>query len=153
LRRKFGFFTEHEDDIPLAQDLMVAMRDQKADFTLTFRALCDASANGDWDFAVERLFNDPTAVREWLPRWRARLAAEPPAPDRRAAMRTVNAAFIPRNHRVEAVIRAAVDEDDFAPFEELLSILSRPYEDQPEFAQYMQPPHENQRVLQTFCGT
>ena len=52
---------------------------------------------------------------------------------RRTAMRSVNPAFIPRNHRVEAVIEAAVNRDDFAPFEELLAVLSKPYEDQPAY--------------------
>ncbi|HYO77608.1 MAG TPA: YdiU family protein [Thermoanaerobaculia bacterium] len=154
LRRKFGFLTEQANDIDLAQDLMVAMRDHKADFTLTFRALCDASSSPDSDATVERLFNDAAPVREWLPRWRERLAQEPSEPGARSAsMRRANPAFIPRNHRVEAVIRAAADEDDFAPFEQLVTIISRPYEEQPEFADYMQPPHEDQRVLQTFCGT
>jgi uncharacterized protein YdiU (UPF0061 family) len=68
-------------------------------------------------------------------------------------MRAVNPAFIARNHRVEAVIDAAVNRDDFAPFEELLTVLSKPYEDQPAFAGYAQAPEPHQRVLQTFCGT
>ena len=68
-------------------------------------------------------------------------------------MRGVNPAFIPRNHRVEALIDAAVQRDDFAPFEELLAVLSRPFEDQPGYEDYMQPPQEHERVLQTFCGT
>jgi len=68
-------------------------------------------------------------------------------------MRAVNPAFIPRNHRVEAVIEAAVNNDDFAPFEELLTVLSKPYEDQPGFVDYADPPKPEQRVLQTFCGT
>jgi serine/tyrosine/threonine adenylyltransferase len=68
-------------------------------------------------------------------------------------MRKVNPAFIPRNHRIEAVIQAAVTRDDFAPFEELLTVLSKPYEDQAEFAAYANPPEPDQRVLQTFCGT
>ena len=67
-------------------------------------------------------------------------------------MRKVNPAFIPRNHRIEAVIQAAL-KDDYAPFDELLTVLSRPYEDQPEFAGYMQPPQDEERVTQTFCGT
>ena len=70
-----------------------------------------------------------------------------------AAMRAVNPAFIPRNHRVEAVIAAAVEREDFAPFEELLEVLSRPYEDQPGFERYADPPEPDERVLQTFCGT
>ncbi len=68
-------------------------------------------------------------------------------------MRAVNPAFIPRNHRVEAVIEAAVNRDDYAPFEELLTVLSKPYEDQPAYAAYAEPPQPDQRVLQTFCGT
>ena len=68
-------------------------------------------------------------------------------------MRSINPAFIPRNHRIEAVIEAAVNRDDFAPFEELLTVLSKPYEDQPAFIAYADPPEPDQRVLQTFCGT
>ena len=49
-------------------------------------------------------------------------------------MRGINPAFIPRNHRIEQAIAAAVEREDFAPFEEMLQVLSRPYEDQPRFA-------------------
>ncbi|HEX2208424.1 MAG TPA: hypothetical protein VHG93_12130 [Longimicrobium sp.] len=85
---------------------------------------------------------------------RHRLREEPgAAAARREAMLAVNPAFIPRNHRVEAVIRAAVDRDDFAPFEEMLTVLARPYDSQPDFARYMEPPAAHERVLQTFCGT
>ena len=81
----------------------------------------------------EAQFTDPAAFDEWAIRWRQRLTEEPQsAAERQAAMRAVNPAFIPRNHRVEAVIAAAVN-DDYAPFEELLTVLSKPYEDQPAF--------------------
>jgi serine/tyrosine/threonine adenylyltransferase len=46
-----------------------------------------------------------------------------------------------------------MNNDDYAPFEELIAALSNPYEDQPEFAAYAEPPMPEQRVLQTFCGT
>ncbi|HEX9983689.1 MAG TPA: YdiU family protein [Thermoanaerobaculia bacterium] len=154
LRRKLGLTTEQDDDAAIVQDLLQAMKANKADFTLTFRRLSDAAAGHAGDHALESLFIDPAALREWLPRWRHRLEQEPTdAKGRAAAMRRLNPAFIPRNHRVEAVIRAASDDDDFEPFEELLAVLSRPYEDQPELAEYGQPPQESQRVLQTFCGT
>lgn len=64
-----------------------------------------------------------------------------------------NPAFIPRNHRIEAVITAATERGDFAPFEELMAVLSRPFEDQPQFASYANPPLEHERVRATFCGT
>ena len=147
LRRKIGLSTAQEDDLALVLELLQAMHENKMDFTLTFRRLCDAAAGASDDDA-------PEPLRAWLPRWRARLEQEPvDAEARAAAMRRVNPAFIPRNHRVEAVIRAAVDEDDFGPFEELLAVLSRPFDDQPEHAEYAQPPEETERVLQTFCGT
>ena len=106
------------------------------------------------DEAVRRLFADPSAYDAWAARWWQRLAEEPrEGAERQAAMRSVNPAFIPRNHRVEAVIAAAVERDDFGPFEELLTVLSQPYEDQPAFAPYADPPEPHERVLQTFCGT
>jgi uncharacterized protein YdiU (UPF0061 family) len=68
-------------------------------------------------------------------------------------MRSANPAYIPRNHRVEAALAAAVEREDFAPFEELLKVLARPFEDRAEFTAYAEPPPDDQRVCQTFCGT
>ncbi len=154
LRRKLGLFTARDGDPALAQDLLDAMAKHQADFTLTFRRLGDAALDPAGDVNVRTLFAEPTAYDEWAVRWRQRLGQEPQdAASRQAAMRSVNPAFIPRNHRVEAVIEAAVNRDDFALFEELLTVLSRPYEDQPAFAAYAEPPEPHQRVLETFCGT
>jgi uncharacterized protein YdiU (UPF0061 family) len=153
LRAKLGLFTSHPDDAALAQDLLLAMAANQADFTLTFRRLGDAARDPAHDAAVRTLFADPAAYDAWAVTWRARLASEPQrAATRHAAMQAVNPAFIPRNHRVEAVIQAAM-AGDYAPFEELLAVLARPFQDQPELAQYAAPPQPDERVLQTFCGT
>ncbi len=154
MRRKLGLHTQREGDVELGLDLLKAMAADNADFTLTFRRLSDAAAVPKDDSGVRSLFDDPSAFDEWVTRWQQRLqqeAADPAA--RQAAMHAVNPAYIPRNHRVEAVIRAAVDDANFAPFEELLTVLSKPFEDQAAFAHYAEPPHANERVLQTFCGT
>jgi uncharacterized protein YdiU (UPF0061 family) len=154
LLSKLGLFTAHEEDRALAQDLLDAMAKNQADFTLTFRRLSDAALDAANDREVRQLFADPAAYDEWAARWHQRISEEPQqSAARQAAMRAVNPAFIPRNHRVEAVIDAAVNRDDFAPFEELLAVLSNPYQDQPAFAAYADPPKPEQRVLQTFCGT
>ncbi len=153
LRRKLGLATQREGDQPLAQALFDAMAAARADFTLTFRRLSDAAGSGDLS-EVRVLFEDPTGFDEWAQRWRQRLAEEPQtAAERSAAMRKVNPAFIPRNHRIEAVITAAVENDDYAPFEELHAVLARPYDDQPDRADYADPPQPEEQVLQTFCGT
>jgi uncharacterized protein YdiU (UPF0061 family) len=154
LRRKLGLSLAEDGDMDLAVALLDAMAENQVDFTLFFRRLSHAAAGAQEDEAVRSLFVDPTACDAWLARWRTRLDREPGDVEaRRAAMLGVNPAFIPRNHRVEAMIRAAVEGDEFSPFEELLSVLSRPYEEQPPFASYMEPPQEHERVLATFCGT
>ena len=154
LRRKLGLFQTRPDDLSLAQDLLERMARNGADFTLTFRRLSDASISTDADAAVRSLFADPAAYDDWAHRWRRRLAEDGgDAGDRVAAMRVANPAFIPRNHLVEEALSAAVNNGEFAPFERLLTVLCRPYEDQPDFGHYANPPRPDQVVRQTFCGT
>jgi uncharacterized protein YdiU (UPF0061 family) len=153
LSAKIGLFTRRDGDEALVQDLLDAMAKGTADFTLTFRRLGDAALEPANDAAVRSLFNEPVAFDEWAARWRKRLSEESQSPaERQQAMHAINPAFIPRNHRIEAVIAAAV-ADDYAPFEELIKVLARPFDDQPEFAHYADPPKPEERVCQTFCGT
>ena len=154
LSRKLGLFRPRPDDLSLAQDLLERMARNGADFTLLFRRLCDAAASPDGDAGVRSLFTDPSSFDDWAVRWRHRLTEEGgEANERRAAMRAANPAFIPRNHLVEEAISAAVNVGDFQPFESLLTVLSMPYEDQPAFGRYVDPPQSDQVVHQTFCGT
>jgi len=154
LRRKLGLFTERKGDAALAQDLMDRMAIDRADFTLTFRRLSDAVAGPGGEAGVRTLFADPGSFDTWAIAWRNRLKEEDvPAQERAASMRLANPAFIPRNHRVEAVISAAVLRQDFQPFEELLAVVSQPYEDRRQFEQYAMPALPEECVSQTFCGT
>jgi uncharacterized protein YdiU (UPF0061 family) len=70
-----------------------------------------------------------------------------------SSMRRANPAFIPRNHRVEEAIEAAVRRADFEPFETLVHVFGRPYDDQPNHGHLADPPGPEQRVYKTFCGT
>jgi serine/tyrosine/threonine adenylyltransferase len=152
LRAKLGLFSAQAEDLQLAQDFLGLLAASRADFTLAFRRLSEAAGNSD--DPVRPMIAKVDEYDVWASRWRERIARDPQsATVRQTAMRSINPAFIPRNHRVEAMIDAAVQRDDFAPFEELLAILSRPFEDQPGHEPYMQPPQEHERVLQTFCGT
>jgi uncharacterized protein YdiU (UPF0061 family) len=154
MRRKLGLFTERDGDAALVQDLLERMTANRADFTLTFRRLCDAAADPGYDLGVRALFTDLGAYDSWATPWRARLEEEPVSGEERAtAMRKVNPAFIPRNHMVEAALSAAVERQDFQPFEELLDVLTRPYEDRLGSERYGMPASPEQSVTQTFCGT
>jgi uncharacterized protein YdiU (UPF0061 family) len=151
--RKLGFARPRDGDQALIHDLLHRMAEHQADFTATFRALCEASTDASRDADVRALFSDPAAYDAWAPGWRARLAQEDDAPEsRRTRMRSVNPAFIPRNHRIEAAIRDA-EVGRYDAFHELNNVLARPYEDQPQCARYTQPPAPHEEVLQTFCGT
>jgi len=154
MRRKLGLFTAQDDDLELVRAWLDLLHRNQADFTLTFRRLCDAAVDEKADAGLRTLIANPGEYDEWAARWRSRLTLEPEVPSVRSeAMRLVNPAFIPRNHRVEQAIQAAVGHEDFAPFAELLHVLSRPYKDQEGYEAYSNPPQPSERVVRTFCGT
>ena len=149
MRAKLGLFTEEEADLNLATEFLTAMEGNGVDYTLAFRCLADA-ALGEHE-RIRSLFADPSAYDRWGGHWRARLAREAVAEsDHAPAMRRANPAFIPRNHRVEEALSAAVEEGEYAPFETLLKIVARPFDDQPEFAAYAEPPPGGQSHYRTF---
>jgi serine/tyrosine/threonine adenylyltransferase len=154
MRRKLGLFDAADGDLAIGQQLFDLMATDGADFTLTFRDLAEAETDAVALARLRARFADPAGFDGWYTSWRARTAAESRQPaERRALMRASSPAFIPRNHLVEEVIAAAVNESDFARFERLVEVLARPYDDQPEHARYAEPPRPEQIVRQTFCGT
>jgi uncharacterized protein YdiU (UPF0061 family) len=139
-RRKIGLISVEESDVELIQALLDAMQASRADFTMTFRRL----SNGE----------EPAAVADWLPAWRQRLARDPQGSgDRMTLMRATNPAYSPRNHHVEEMIQAAVEHQNYAPFEDMLRVLMNPFEEQPGADIYAEPPGDTKKVYRTFCGT
>jgi len=157
MRPKLGLTTAREEDKALVRGLLETMAASGVDYTLTFRSLAsDAGLSAD---AVEqgetrKLFIDHQAFDAWARLWLERLALEAtPSAECRALMCASNPKFIPRNHLVEELIAAAVETGDFAPFHEMLAVVTRPFDEQPGMERYAEPPAPEQRVLQTFCGT
>ena len=154
MRAKLGLVTAAAGDEALVRDFLGLLQRGAADFTSSFRALCAAAADPAADSQMHRLLGDPGAYDAWSTAWRARLDLEAQTPSQRAAaMRRVNPVYIPRNHRVEEIIAAAVERGDFAPFRELQGALAQPFEEDARFAHYALPPRPHERVLHTFCGT
>ncbi len=150
-RRKIGLFSEAEGDGELIQALLSAMQEGEADFTLAFRRLA-GPAEGE-DEAFLSCFATTTKAGDWLSVWRDRLTGElREGGERAAALRAVNPAVIPRNHRVEEALSAA-NYGDLSYFERLLQAIEYPFEDRPEFSDLTTPPKPEERVTQTFCGT
>lgn len=152
MRAKLGLMRAEPGDAALAEALLEAMARNEADFTLTFAHLAAAMEPASSEPARAR-FIDPRAFDAWAEGWRARLARDGGEPDeRRALMRRANPQVIPRNHKVEEALSAAVQRQDFGPFERLLAVLERPF-DLPDDTSYTQPPEPSERVYRTFCGT
>jgi uncharacterized protein YdiU (UPF0061 family) len=147
MRAKLGLSNREADDGALAGDLLDWMHRHGADFTNTFRDLASGSV------PEASVFRTPD-FRQWFERWQARLERQPDS--REASRRLMNAhnpAVIPRNHRVEEALAAAVDRADFTVMEKLLGVLSRPYQDPPEQSEYHLPPPPSAQPYRTFCGT
>lgn len=152
--RKVGLSAPVANDRELWADLLDRMAENHADFTLTFRRLCEAAADPAQDAAVAELFDDPLSFAAWAVRWRRRLGEDPLSSEARAAaMRGANPVFIPRNHVVAAALEAAVADGNFKPFNDLVEVLSHPFEDRPDLDFYKAPATPEQRVRETFCGT
>jgi uncharacterized protein YdiU (UPF0061 family) len=156
---KCGLFNVTSESKPqdksLVQDLLDLMARNRSDFTLTFFHLSQLSAqSSDKDHACKALFNHSGDFEQWLVRWRERLGQESHSDEQRQQdMQAVNPVYIPRNHQVEAAIRAAEDQNDFSVFHALHEVLQNPYVRQAGKDHYMQPPKPEEVVQRTFCGT
>ncbi|WP_227269427.1 protein adenylyltransferase SelO [Roseobacter weihaiensis] len=136
---KIGLTGPTPEDVPLIEGLLTLMQDQGADFTNTFDALARSDARDQ--------FVDRDAFDAWAEGWRARLATEQ---DPQATMQAASPRVIPRNHRIEEMIQAAVAAD-YAPFHRLMAALTDPFDTQD--TGLMRAPTKDERVAATFCGT
>lgn len=143
MRSKLGLFTEESDDAALAQSLLDWMLPAKADFTNTFRGLSGAASAG---------VSTDTTYLDWHQRWQSRLGRQPQSPrEATELMQRHNPAFIPRNHRVEEALAAAVKDNDLSVMERLLALLAAPYDHSRDLPEYSEP--SSLESYRTFCGT
>ncbi|WP_075619149.1 protein adenylyltransferase SelO [Paenisporosarcina indica] len=146
MRAKLGIFNEEKEDESLIEDLLKMMQEYSADYTNTFRALTFDKRE---DFA---LFNS-TEFAQWEKLWLARLDKQKEAKEAsQQLMKNSNPAVIPRNHRVEEALDAAVN-GDYSVMEQLLDVLSNPYAHSNKQADYRTMPLHSDGSYQTFCGT
>lgn len=145
MRKKLGLQTNEPDDAELVESLLAWMESANADYTNTFRDLAEGRFAGDQ--------YQQGAFLAWSSHWQQRLHREGQSiASASAAMRSVNPAIIPRNHRVEEALSAAEEQDDLSLLHRFLAALSSPYEVAPEATLYRDPPPDD-ACYQTFCGT
>jgi len=140
---------DNESNASFIKETLKLMAGNQIDFTLFFRRLSQL-AGGEEDDALLALFGDREAATSWLEKWRQR--CDSIRAERIKRMQASNPIYIPRNHRIEQVIEQG-NLGNFAPFHELVDLLSHPLEEQPGFAHYELPPEPFEEVQETFCGT
>ena len=151
-RRKFGLLTPLEEDREFVQSALNILSQNDVDFTLFFRQLTRVAAGQSSD-SLESFFNSQPDAQAWLMTWQARIKQDAAGMEERVnTMRAINPIFIPRNHRVEEAIQAAL-EGDFKPFHKLAEILAKPFREQPENAAYEKAPTDEEKVRSTHCNT
>jgi uncharacterized protein YdiU (UPF0061 family) len=147
MRAKLGIFNEEPQDESLIAGLLDLMQTDRADYTNTFRALT-------FDKPEDTALFGTTEFAQWHEQWQARLGRQKESSaSSQQLMQSSNPALIPRNHRVEAALEAAVNQGDYSVMERLLDALSSPYAHSPQQADYATLPAESTRPYRTFCGT
>ncbi|MEK4059104.1 MULTISPECIES: protein adenylyltransferase SelO [Paenibacillus] len=147
MRAKLGIFNEEPQDESLIEGLLEMMQQYRADYTHTFRALT-------LNKPEETVLHGTPEFTGWYELWQARLGRQQESQDAsQQLMRASNPAVIPRNHRVEEALEAAVREEDFSVLERLLGVLANPYAYSSDQDDYNSLPEESTMPYRTFCGT
>ncbi|MED3949146.1 protein adenylyltransferase SelO [Priestia aryabhattai] len=145
MQAKLGLFNEEKEDEALFQELLTMMKTYKADYTNTFRALTFNKLGKSDLFESEEF-------AQWQELWQKRLGRQKQSKaESEELMKHNNPAVIPRNHRVEAALDAA-QKGDYSVMEDLLEVLSSPYES-PDQSEYCTPSDPSNQPYQTYCGT
>ncbi len=145
MRDKLGLFGLDDKDKFLILDLLTWMHEKKADYTNTFSYLMNLSPKED------ELFEN-NDFKKWKKRWEERLLKNNSSPKKYIElMRNNNPLVIPRNHKIEEVLKKA-ENGDIRPFNRLLEILNKPYIEQKGITDFQFPSISGEKY-QTFCGT
>jgi len=152
---KLGFSESDAGTRRLIQDLLQQMAESRADYTNTFRALCEVKRDVDTGTAaLSDRFIDREHFRRWLQDYRVRLASHAgPDAGRQASMRRRNPKYILRNYLAQIAIDKATQAQDYTEIDRLFKLLQDPFAEQPEMERYAEPPPDWARNIQVSCSS
>jgi uncharacterized protein YdiU (UPF0061 family) len=154
MAKKIGIFNFKESDKSLITEFLDILEMGKIDFTNGFRSLSNL-LKGDADF-----YPQDSKFLNWRKKWLERVGNQTLGTRKIVEkMDKINPALIPRNHIIERIIQKCVASDDFSELKQFLKIIENPFKKSGSFKesedcnQYYAPPKEEDRVINTFCGT
>jgi uncharacterized protein YdiU (UPF0061 family) len=150
MAKKLGFAKQ----IPqkLIADFLAILQQKNCDYHQSFFNLSDDLLN------QKPLAIEGEEYHKWFLSWNNLLRQEYNFSDKNILpkiakkMRENNPFIVARNHIVQEIIDAG-NNLDFQPLENFLKILKKPFHFDEKNIFYHTPPSEEQKVLQTFCGT
>ena len=163
LHAKLGLFSVQEQDPALLDDLFSLMQAGQVDFTRFFRALGNlvvgVGVGGPGDQAIHAdsflrdMFIDRAGFDHWALRYRQRLRLEHSIDgDRKVAMDLANPKYVLRNYLAQVAIDKAQNKD-YSGIARLLSVLERPFDEQPENEAYAALPPDWASHLEVSCSS
>jgi uncharacterized protein YdiU (UPF0061 family) len=153
-RQKIGLQSAQDADIELIERLLQAMHDSKVDFTNFFRNLGNLKKDSSPKEILQRdEFVDREQIDQWFADYTNRLQSENLSDaDRKNLMDKVNPKYVLRNHLAQAAIEKA-QQDDFSEVDTLLTILSKPFDEQLTFNDYSKPPPLDMQRVAVSCSS
>ena len=146
MHKKLGLLGDNSKDENLIIDLLSWMHQNKADYTNTFCFLMNENIQEN------KIYKNQGFI-SWKKQWLERLKLQNNSPEKSLKlMRSANPLVIPRNHKVEEVLKEA-NNGDLNPFINFLKVLEKPYEKQTKTNNYQFPAPSSEKKYQTFCGT
>ena len=149
--QKIGLEGDSDKHQSILKDLLKIMIPNQADYTLSFRFLSQTLLGKDSLFLNQ--FKEEEKIKEWLSNWKVTVKELNLDSEKMVKkMDSINPIYIPRNHNVDKAIKATYEEN-LDPMNELLEVLKNPFEENKKYSHLMIPPKEEEKILQTFCGT
>ena len=153
MSKKLGFTVDLDNDNKIITSLLKLLERNNVDYTLFFRKLSQLISEQD-KTACRNLFIDRASFDSWFEQYQQRLQQENVSPKVRSEqMKKINPKYILRNYMAEIAIRKAQDKKDYSEIENLMTILSQPFDEHPDFEHYAGHPPEWSNQIEISCSS
>ena len=154
MRSKLGLEKVEDEDQQLVEELLNLMEQDKVDYTILFRRLCDFnSVELTHNHEIRDIFIQRDKYDLWAKKYQQRLNIENNNDDQRSSkMKQINPKYILRNHMAETAIKKAEDKD-YSEIEHLFNLLQNPFDEQPENEHYTDFPPEWAQEISVSCSS
>lgn len=157
MRKKLGFTTEEKGDQSLCSSLLGMMAQEKVDYTILFRALCDFKLDDDNRYLDVFFSSTPSSLEKWKAwsvNYDQRLRQEDSNDSlRQKQMKQVNPKFIARNYLLQSAIDKAQNKQDHSEIETLFTLFQSPFDEHPEYEDYAKAPPAWGKHLPISCSS